>query len=361
MRIVEAKLLGKNSYREKAAYMFQKVMDLFYKQEYHLFLEHYPPKPDDKTVSYLWPFSSVFSAVNAITRIPEMGRQYEEAFVNVVTALEQYFDKTRNPHAYQAYPGKFGGDDRFYDDNAWLGIDFMEAYCRTEDKTYLRKAKVVFQFILSGWSDELGGGIYWCEQKRATKNTCSNGPTAILALELYKVTGDKTYLDWGQKVYDWTRKNLQSPNGVYWDSIDLKGNIDQTTYTYNTGTMIHSAVLLYQVTGNTDYLEQARKAAKSSLECFAPQRADGKRFFPNKDPWFTTILFRGYMTLFEVEKNPFYIDAVIQNIDYAWEYARDQYGLIERDWSGENKTEHKWLLDEACMIELYARAALLKE
>lgn len=326
---------------------------------YHLFYENYPLKSDDRATSYLWPFSAMISATTAMMELPDGKQKYQKQLDELLDGLNRYWDDLRNPPGYQASPKEFYHDDRYYDDNIWIGTDLTDLYKITRLTKYLKQAQAVWAFVISGWSDELGGGIYWCEQKRNTKNTCSNGPATVFALKLYGVTGDQTYLNWGLKIYHWTQQTLQSPSGIFWDNIDLNGRIDQQTYTYNTGTMLHSAVLLYQATGDSQYLEEARHIATASLEHFAPVNQDGERFFPKRDPWFTGILFRGYQALYEVDHDRTYIDAVIQNIDYAWEHCRDQNGLLSRDWSGTSIENEKWLLDEASMVEIYTRAAIL--
>lgn len=326
---------------------------------YHLFRENYPPRPDDRATSYLWPFSAMLSANTVMLELPDGMRKYQKKLDELLDGLNRYWDDLRDPPGYQASPKEFYRDDRYYDDNIWIGTDLTDLYRITRQVKYLKQAEAVWAFVISGWSDELGGGIYWCEQKRNTKNTCSNGPAAVFALKLYRATGDQAYLSWALKIYQWTKQTLQSPSGIYWDNIDLNGRIDQQTYTYNTGTMLHSAVLLYQATGDLQYLEEARRLAKASLEHFAPVNPDGERFFPKRDPWFTGILFRGYQALYEVDHDRTYIDAVIRNIDYAWEHCRDPYGLLSRDWSGASMENEKWLLDEASMVEIYTRAAIL--
>ena len=44
------------------------------------------------------------------------------------------------------------------------------------------------RFVLSGWDERLGGGIYWRPDHK-TKNTCSNGPGATAGLVLCGDTG----------------------------------------------------------------------------------------------------------------------------------------------------------------------------
>ena len=49
----------------------------------------------------------------------------------------------------------------------------------------------------------------------------------------------------------------------------------------------------------------------------------------------------------------------MENTDYAWKDTRDEHGLLNGDWSGNHKDEHKWLLNNACMVEMYSEAAQL--
>ena len=343
---------------QNAEHLYHRINSLFGIKGMHLYTEHYPPQDTDRGTAYLWPMTEMFAALNALGRLPGRGDMYQEMLPDIIAGIELYRDTIRTPAAYQAFPYQFGHDDRFYDDNMWLGLDFIDAYRLTEDVRYLDKAKEIFVFVESGWTGDLGGGIFWCEQKKETKNTCSNGPAALLALELYRETQDRDYLDWGIRIYDWTRANLQSPGGVYWDNIDLDGVIDETCYAYNSGTMLHAAVLLYTITGTEAFLKEARRVAKASYDFFAPPVQTGLRFFPDENPWFTVVLCRGYRVLYEVDGNPAYIHAIRDNVSHAWAHARDADGLISPNWSGQTGVdEPKWLLDEACMVELYAEIA----
>ena len=63
----------------------------------------------------------------------------------------------------------------------------------TKEPKYLQKAQLIWNFIESGTDDNLGGGIYWCEQRKESKNTCSNAPGSVFALKLFEATKDSAY------------------------------------------------------------------------------------------------------------------------------------------------------------------------
>lgn len=96
-------------------------------------------------------------------------QKYKKLLENkVLPGLEEYFDTRREPFAYSSYISNQPLSDRFYDDNVWLGIDFTDSYRMTK-QAYLEKAELIWEFILSGKDEVLGGGIYWCEQKKSPK------------------------------------------------------------------------------------------------------------------------------------------------------------------------------------------------
>lgn len=61
-------------------------------------------------------------------------------------------------------------------------------------------------------NSKFDGGIYWCEQKKESKNTCSNAPATVLCMRLFKLTKDAKYLEQAKKTYQWTRDNLCDPS-----------------------------------------------------------------------------------------------------------------------------------------------------
>lgn len=308
--------------------------------------------------SYLWPFSGTLSAANVILESdPSYRRVVDE---RVLPGLAEYLDTTRMPVAYASYINTAPASDRFYDDNIWLGIDFCDIYAATGDAKYLEEAKRIWKFIESGMDDVLGGGIYWCEQKKHSKNTCSNAPGSVYALKLYAATGNAHYLEEGKALYAWTKKMLLDPeDGLYFDNVNLAGEIGRAKFAYNSGQMVQSGVLLYKATGEEPYLKDAQRTATAChdyfFEEFTPDGGTPFRIIRKGNVWFSAVMVRGLAELYAVDGNAAILNDVQRSLDYAWEHARDGHGLFETDFTGENKDREKWLLTQAAMAEMFGR------
>jgi uncharacterized protein YyaL (SSP411 family) len=364
-----------NAYGTRAETFFHKVWNYYRVPSYDLFSEYYPQQHQDtltymqegqvasKPVSYLWPFSGMFTSVIKLMELPGKNQKYKPFLDTLIKGIERYRDTTRSPAAYQAYPAFLEKVDRYYDDNGLVGIDYLQAYELNHDPAYLSRAKDAFTFILSGWSDVLGGGVTWLEGHGDQKPACSNGMATLLALKLYKATKDEQYLTWGKRFYDWMHANLRDSIGLYCNDRKTADNsLNRVYYTYNSGSMLEASVMLYQFTKQKDYLSEARQIASSSLTFFGKKSKEG-RITVLDLPWFVLVLFRGYESLYNVDRNPKYINVIIENVDYAWKQSKDNFGLINNAWnklSSAEMTSPKWLLDEACMVEFYARIALLR-
>lgn len=374
--LLSARQYGGNLFFQRADSLLNTILTLYQVPKYGLLMETYPRNPKQQItytansdanltqqeVSFLWPYSAMVSGCVSMYKISKADKYKELMDKQIKPGLDLYWDNTRKPACYQSYPTFAGKNDRYYDDNDWIALDCCDYYEATSKQEYLDKAIALHRYIYSGWSDELGGGIYWCEQKRTSKNTCSNAPATVLCLKLYKLTKDEKYLKQAEETYEWTKTNLRDPEDfVYWDNINLEGQIGYAKYTYNSGQMIQAGVLLYQITGKEAYLQDAQQTAKGAYEyfCRLQQTPKGEmRFYPDS-PWFNVILFRGLKALYQTDHNPTYIKAMIDNADFAWRWTRDSNGLFSNDWSGNKSNQFKSLLENACMVELFAEISEL--
>lgn len=156
----------------------------------------------------------------------------------------------------------------YIDDMEWNALTMLRIYNITKDQKYLDTTLELWGYIIGQWSDVQGGGIRWTVEdgKTFTKNACSNGPAAILAARLYKLTKDEVYLDWAKKIYDWEKQTLViSSTGEVKDNIICEGSdagtVSGVALTYNEGTYLGAGVELYDITKDVVYLNDARRTA----------------------------------------------------------------------------------------------------
>ena len=361
-------------YTAAAKEAFENVWKCYRIPELGLFSEYFPNshKPDldyfdDGThvaqeSSYLWPMSGVFSSAVLLAKAePEKYRPYLDS---MVVAMEEYYDTTRIPFAYQAYPSRFGIVDRYYDDNGLVGIDYIDTYSVTGNPAHLEKAKQIFSFIISGWDFRFEGAVPWVEGKQDQKPACSNGKALVLAMKLYEATSDVYYLETGKRFYSWIWKYLRDPDrNIIMNSwlTAGEGRAQFDPYTYNSGTMIQAAVALYRFTGNEEYLKQAIMLCEGTAEFFFHYTEDGIPFTYNI-PWFDVVLFRGYQDVWSITGDTKYADILIKALDHAWANAKDPNGLVCNDWTGrkDEMKKPKWLLDSSCIPEFLIRTAIIK-
>ena len=182
----------------------------------------------------------------------------------LVDASRVYWNPKGPVPGYDVLPGPKDAD-RYYDDNQWMVMALAETYDVLGDRKYLTWAEDTLKFVLSGEDDKLGGGIYWHEQKKDSKNTCSNAPAAAACLAVYERTKNRAYLLKASELYAWTKRNLQDPKDLlFWDNVKLDGKVERPKFSYNTALMIRSAAELGRLTGKQQYKDEAEAMALAS-------------------------------------------------------------------------------------------------
>ncbi|WP_198315579.1 glycoside hydrolase family 76 protein [Chitinophaga tropicalis] len=160
--------------------------------------------------------------------------------------------------------------NHFYDDMEWLGIACLRAYLATEDAEYLTVANTLWTDIKTGYSSN---AINWNKSCPGCKNACANGPAVILAARLYRITGVAADLDYAKNIFAFMKANLVDPvTGAVWDAIDLNTGVTNKDwiFSYNVGTYIGAGLELYKVTGDVTYLNEAVKTAEYAMNSRRP-------------------------------------------------------------------------------------------
>ncbi|ADF54682.1 glycosyl hydrolase family 76 [Zunongwangia profunda SM-A87] len=350
------------SYKEKAFATYEMIQQLYKKGD--LYKENFPEQNGDREYSYLWPYVGMLTAGNVLY---ELGYD-REILDKQFTGLEEYYDNRDYLPTYQAYPVSGGATDHYYDDSAIVAMELINAYELTNESFYLERAKTVTDFIMSGEDSRMGGGLYWFEGQ---SDNCTNGPNCMKAAntsayaayvtsKMYQLTNNEAYLTFAKRVYEWTYTTLRDPSdNLYWNDINIGSEqINTTKWTYNAAMMIMSAVNLYEISDDQEYLDEAVTTARSAHSKFT-KVTNGRIFYPPNDSWFNVELLTAYIQLSQYDsKTKDYVEVFKDNMDYAWENARNNEGQFYEDWSGNNEGRFYWLLHQAALVEAFGRIAI---
>lgn len=230
---------------------------------------------------FMWGNGVMFSALAAAAR--NEPAEYRPVMDKFFTAMNRYWDAKSKVHGYEPAPTSGNGHDKYYDDNQWMVITFMEAYDVTLEVKYLERAEETLRFSLSGWDETLGGGIWWHEKRKAgSKNTCANAPAAVACLRVARERDTAANVEWAKKLVAWTNEHLQDKDGLFFDNKKAAdGKVHEMKLTYNTGLMIRANLGLYRATGEAKYLDEAKRIS-AACKAFVSEKTgayrDGMKF-----------------------------------------------------------------------------------
>jgi len=310
--------------------------------------------------SYLWPFSQSFAATVSVANIPHLGLSLARELQARLTGLNSYLDTDNSGASEGVYtstlaafdgtvaPPAGPGGTKYYDDNDWVGLELVRLYQLTHQSALLGSAEGIMAFEMAGWQEAPGlacpGGIPFSNAaSNGERNTVTNAPVAELGTLLYKLTGDVQYLQFAEKAYEWVRRCLQQPVNLYADHIGDKGVVEPTLWSYNQGSMIGAGALLYQATGNSAYLYQARQTADAALAYFTNEKLG------SEIPFFVSVYFRNLLYLDSITHDP-PGPAIAQNyVNYAWQNLRLSNNLFVF-----GSPPSAQLLVQAAIVQIYA-------
>ncbi len=336
--------MARADYRKKADEQTAYIQSHFYDAAAKKYHDTYPLNPNGLPWTTMWANGVQWRLlVEATQADPAQYRPVLDAFSQ---GIQEYWDPKPkgSPPGFNAYCSGPGGDDKYYDDNAWMVLGFVEAYSATGDPQYWQRARDTQAFVLSGWDDKLDGGIYW-SLKHQSKNTCVNAPAAVGALRLAAL-GDESQQPWGPRLVTWTNAHLKADDGLYWDNIGLDGRIGKAEFTYNAALMIEADVLLARTPGNTTALPDAEKIADTAITTWQDPATGA---FAN-DSNFTHLLCESLIQLYQADHHLTYLNAVRRHAAYGYRSVRDaQNGGYWNSWHrlSHDPDERKSLLENA--------------
>ena len=339
--------------RLRALESYALMQRYFYVPATHSFNGTYPPI--GRRHAQVWPYSQALSATLELAQLPNGGAGARDVLQQRISTLAAY----RAPFRELAYAPLYGGKgNAFYDDNAWIGIDLVEAAALLNDEADLDAAQRVLIWMESGWDARaracrggvywlMPGGKYWNRSPRARyRSAVSTANGALLAVLLYDQTHRRADLAWAKKAYAWTADCLGTGDGLIADHIDAAGNVTVAIHSYNQGAMVATAVDLYRVTHRHAYLADALRIADASLAAFQDPLGSGE------EASMLSIYYGDLMTLAPIARGGEISRAVTSFANRAWAEERDPAtGLFH---FGHTLAT---LLDQSAMVQVYAELA----
>lgn len=219
--------------------------------------------------------------------------------------------KTMFEAMYKNFILKNGADwqgNKYNDDIAWMVLVSVRGYFLTGNISYRDKAKEQFDKMYArAFNYSYGGGMLWYHTK-TTKNACINGPSMVACCYLAQATGDSTYYNKAISLYTWSKLYLfDAASGKLNDNVDLDkktGQLKVSTWssTYNQGTYLGAAVMLYKYTKEASYLSEAQKIALYIRDTMYNSKVMNNEDNGNDLPGFKGIFAR-YARMYTVELN----------------------------------------------------------
>jgi Glycosyl hydrolase family 76 len=310
--------------------------------------------------SYLWPFSQALAATVSMAYIPNLGVNLAKELESRLTGLNSYLDTDNSGASEGTYtstlaafdgtvaPPAGPGGTKYYDDNDWVAIEMVRLYQLTHETALLGSAEGIMAFEMAGWQERPGlaceGGIPFSNAiTNGERNTVTTAPAAELGTLLYKLTANVAYLQFAEKAYEWVRGCLQQPVNLYADHIGDRGVVEPMLWSYNQGSMMGAGTLLYQATGNSAYLYEARQTATAALAYFTNER------LASENPFFVSVYFRNLLYLDSVTHDPPGPSIAQNYVNYAWQYERLSDNVFV---SGTPPSAQ--LLVQAAIVQIYA-------
>ncbi len=351
-----------NAYYNHGITQIELLYENFYYEIPNTFTAYSPqdtdPNSDKKGGAALWGYGAVLTSLAQAARVNPKEKMIREKSVKAVEGLNNY----RFPTLKLYYTSNLNrGGEPYYDDNAWVVLGLHDLAIAYNNSEYMTKSREVLDYVLSG--ESIDGGIFWKETV-VSRNTCSCGPAIVGALLHYKNNPEDELLTKAERIYQWTKEVLRDPTDyVYWDNAvyDFVNDIEvieKTKWTYNSGTMIWAGVLLYEVTGKEEYLNDAKLTAGGALAHFYRKNVTGQYHYPNS-PWFNLYLMRGFLELARTLGDgsvDYMVNTFKTSMNNAILKSKDERGVIMRSWGSGSSTASDKFVD---VLDISATAEVL--
>ncbi|KAK2614058.1 hypothetical protein N8I77_000918 [Diaporthe amygdali] len=183
------------------------------------------------------------------------------------------------------YQGQEGNDDQaFWTFNMLTAAE--RNFPQVDDvnvPSWLQVAENSWNSLAGRWNmSACGGGLLWQifednPNGLNYRNSVSNGGLFQISARLYRATGNQTYLDWANKVWDWSRalKMIDDEYIVYDGANSDKNCTDMNpiSFSYSAGIYLYGAAVLANTTAGdaaSTWLQRTEGLLQGSKSFFTP-------------------------------------------------------------------------------------------
>ncbi|EON96352.1 putative glycoside hydrolase family 76 protein [Phaeoacremonium minimum UCRPA7] len=184
-------------------------------------------------------------------------------------------------------PAHYG--DEGNDDQAFWSFAILSAAERNWPQpdsaipSWLEIGENAWNSLASRWNTtNCGGGLLWQifasnPNGLTYKNSVSNGGFFQISARLYRATNNQTYLDWANKIWDWSREvNFIDDRYNVYDGAGVGDDCKETnpvSFSYSAGIYLYGAAIMANVTNGTDsadWVERTKGLLDASKSFFSP-------------------------------------------------------------------------------------------
>jgi uncharacterized protein YyaL (SSP411 family) len=282
------------------------------------YLKFLPADGNGRLVT-LWHVVHLFSATSAIA-IADPTPAHVAAARSFATAAERYWNPAARPVPGfgPVYDAAQPGARIWYDDDAWWGVAFFDAFRATGDRRYLRDAGRALAFVNSGW-DPHAGGIYW-DVHHSFKSSESLAGATLTAASLYGATHDPRYLALARRYIGWANSNIKGSDGLYGAR-----STPARPMPYVEGPMAEAMIRLCHATG--------RRADCTAGEQLM-QRTAARFPTLTMGPQYDSIYIRSVLEIYRLDHNRRWLAIAQRAGDEVLAKAAEPDGLLLRTWQG---------------------------
>lgn len=256
---------------------------------------------------------------------------------------KELFQGTYND--FIARNGDYWTNNDFNDDIAWAVLDSVRAYLLFGDQKYLDIAKKNWDFMYArGTEGRTDGLIRWSHENGRGDGTtsCINGPATIGACYLAIATGDESYYEKAKSVFDAWRNSAMyvaegDDAGHVWDTAS-----NNWRSTYNQGTFIGAATMLYEKYGIQQYYDDACNAMANTVKNLTYNNILKEENTNSGDLSGMRGILMRYMRKFIVDFDKGeYLSFFHDNAKIAWMNSNTQ-GIMQCSWQKKTSETVDW-------------------